>query len=58
MVDQKTVRNKPSISNYLPSKAKKYFKSKIRNTEVVFKIERLKFSHYIFVHILQDSGSE
>lgn len=32
MVDQKTVRNKPSISDYFPSKAKKYFKSKIKNT--------------------------
>lgn len=32
-VDQKTVRNKPSISDYFPNKAKKYFKSKIKNTE-------------------------
>lgn len=57
MVDQKTVRNNPRISDYFPRKAKRYFKSKIKNTEVIFKIKILKFSHHIFVHILQDSGS-
>lgn len=57
MVDQKTVRNKPSISDYFPSKAKKYFRSKIKNTKVVFKIKILKFSHHIFVQILQYSCS-